>query len=65
MWDAAKAFLSGKIVALTAHRKPLKAKKLLDLQDQLRDLERIHSSTKDQSVLLQMRSVKQESDKNS
>lgn len=62
LWDTAKAFLRGRIIVQSAFLKKLKAKKLLDLEVKLRDLERLHSSTKDPSVLLQMRSVKQEID---
>lgn len=62
LWDTAKAFLRGRIIAQSAFLKKLKAKKLLDLEVKLRDLERLHGSTKDPSALLQVRSVKQEID---
>ncbi len=63
LWDTAEAFLRGKIIAYSALLKKVKAKKLSDLEVKLRDLERLHGSTKDPSALLQMRSIKQEIDK--
>lgn len=63
LWDAAKAFLSGKIIALSAKMKKVKAKRLSDLQEKLKNLERTQSINKDSSTLEQMRPVKQEIDK--
>lgn len=63
LWDASKAFLRGKIIALSAELKKSKAKRLSDLQEKLKSLEQVHSINKDSSTLEQMRPVKQEIDK--
>lgn len=63
LWDAAKAYLRGEIIAKSVSLKKIKAKKLLDLQDQLKKLEQAHSINKDPTILEQMRPVKQELDK--
>lgn len=63
LWDASKAFLRGKIIALSAELKKIKAKRLSDLQEKLKCLEQVHSINKDSSTLEQMRPVKQEIDK--
>lgn len=45
LWDAAKAFLRGRIITQTAFLKKLKSKQLLELEVKLRDLERLHGSS--------------------
>ena len=62
LWDTAKAFLRGKIIARMSLLKKLRSKKLLDLQDRLREMEQLHSSTQDTSTLSQMNNIKQEID---
>lgn len=63
LWDAAKAYIRGEIIAKSTSLKKEKAKTLLDLQDQLKKLEQAHSVNKDPIILEQMRPVKQELDK--
>lgn len=63
LWDAAKAFLRGKIIAKSEMLKKIKAKKLLDLQEKWNNLEQAHSINKDPSTPEQMRPVKQVIDK--
>lgn len=63
LWDASKAYLRGKIIAKSARLKKIKTEKLLGLQTQLKNLEQVHSISKDANILEQMRPVKQEIDK--
>ena len=63
LWDAAKAFLRGKIIAKCARLKKIRDKKLSDLQKQLKNLEQLHTTNNDPSLREQMRPVKQEIDK--
>lgn len=51
LWDAAKAVLRGSIIAKTSLQKKQKNKKLFDLQEQLRNLEQIHSTRRDSITL--------------
>ena len=63
LWDAAKAVLRGKIIAKTAALKKVKTPKLIGLQEKLRDLEQIHITNKEPSIVQQIRHTKQEIDK--
>uniref|UniRef100_A0A096LQF6 Reverse transcriptase domain-containing protein n=1 Tax=Poecilia formosa TaxID=48698 RepID=A0A096LQF6_POEFO len=60
LWDAAKAYIRGKIIVKCANLKKIRARKLSDLQENLKRLERLHSINKSPSLLEQMRPVKQE-----
>lgn len=62
LWDAAKAVLRGKIIARTAALKKMKTQKLTGLQEKLRDLEQIHITNNDPSIIQQIRHTKQEID---
>ena len=63
LWDAAKAFLRGKIIAKCARLKKIRHKKLSDLQKQLKNLEQRPTTNYDPFLREQMRPVKQEIDK--
>uniref|UniRef100_A0AAR2KFP9 exodeoxyribonuclease III n=1 Tax=Pygocentrus nattereri TaxID=42514 RepID=A0AAR2KFP9_PYGNA len=60
LWDAAKAFLRGKIIAQMALMKKLKSQTLQNLENKLRELQQLHSSTLDSSIPQQMRLIKRE-----
>ena len=63
LWGAAKAVLGGEIIARTAALKKMITQKLTGLQEKLRDLEQIHITNKDPSIIQQIRHTKQEIDK--
>lgn len=57
LWNAAKAVLRWKIIARTALAKKVKAKKFLNLQEKLRDLERAHITNKEPALIQQIRGL--------
>ena len=57
IWDAAKAVLQGKIIAVSPHKKKLKQRKLLGLQNQLKQLESSHAQNQDARTLQQIRKI--------
>lgn len=60
LWDAAKAVIRGRIIALTAFRKKEKQKRLLALQEEMKNLEIRHSKQRDPQILIRLRKVKQD-----
>lgn len=60
LWDAAKAVIRGKIIALTASRKKEKQKRLTELQDEFNTLEMRHSEQKDPQILTRIKTIKQD-----
>ena len=63
LWDAAKAVIRGKCIALTSHRKKERYKKLSDLEENLKVLEREHIESKEPCILNQIRNVRKEINK--
>ena len=57
LWDTAKAVLRGKIIARTAALKKMKTQKLTGSQEKLRELEQIHITNKDPSIIQQIRNT--------
>jgi hypothetical protein len=60
LWDAAKAVIRGKIIALTASRKKEKQKRLNELQEELKSLEIRHTEQKDPQILIKINKIKQD-----
>lgn len=52
LWDAAKAVIWGRIIALTAFFKKEKQKRVLDLQEEKKSLEIKHTEQKDPQILI-------------
>lgn len=51
-WDAAKAVIQGRIIALNAFFKKEKQKRVLDLQEEKKSLEIKHTEQKDTQILI-------------
>lgn len=60
IWDAAKAVLRGKIIAVASLKKKLRQRKLLDLQNQLKLLEGCHAQGQDPKILQQIQKIRNE-----
>lgn len=60
LWDAAKAVIRGRIIALTVSLKKAKLKRLADLQEEMKNLEIKHTEQKDPEILTQLNKVKQD-----
>lgn len=60
LWDAAKAEILSKIIGLTAFHKKEKQKRLLNLQEEMKNLETEHAKQKDQQTLTRLNKLKQE-----
>lgn len=59
LWDALKAVLPRKIIAISSNVKKLKKLKLLDLEIKLKELQKEHSSSLQDSVKVKMFEVKE------
>lgn len=59
-WDAAKAVIRGKIIALTASWKKEKQKILTELQDELKALKIRQTEQKDPRILTRIKTIKQD-----
>lgn len=62
LWDTAKAYLRGKLIAKAAFLKKTKSERLHNLENRLKMLEQLHSQKKDPLLLTQMQPIKQEID---
>lgn len=60
LWDAAKAVVRGKIIALTAFRKKEKQRRLVELQEEMKSLEISHTELKDPQILTRINKIKQD-----
>lgn len=63
LWDTAKAYLRGKLIAKAAFQKKTKLERLHNLENRLKTLEKLHSQNKDPLLLTQMQPIKQDIDK--
>lgn len=57
LWDAAKAVIRGKIIALTASRIKEKQKSLIELQEEMKLLEIRHTEQKDPIILTRINKI--------
>lgn len=57
LWDAAKAVIRGKIIALTASRIKEKQKSLIELQEEMKLLEIRHTEQKDPQILTRINKI--------
>lgn len=57
LWDAAKAVIRGKIIALTASRIKEKQKRLIELQEEMKLLEIRHTEQKDPQILTRINKI--------
>ncbi len=61
LWDALKAVLRGKIIAITSYEKKLRKERLVKLEDKLKVLQRDHVDTNEETRL-KMTKIKKEID---
>uniref|UniRef100_A0A8C5P8V3 Endonuclease/exonuclease/phosphatase domain-containing protein n=1 Tax=Leptobrachium leishanense TaxID=445787 RepID=A0A8C5P8V3_9ANUR len=54
VWEAHKAFMCGKLIAIASHRKRERAAEVVSLTTRVRDLERAHKGTGDATLLLEL-----------
>lgn len=62
LWDAMKAVMRGKIIATTSLLNKIRKKRLHDLETQLKQLQRIHSSNLDTRTKQEIRGIRNEID---
>ncbi len=62
LWDALKAVLRGKIIAITSYEKKLRKERLVKLEDKLKVLQRDHVDTLNEETRLKMTKIKKEID---
>lgn len=60
LWDACKAVIRGKIIAMTSFLKKQKQKTLEALQKNLKELEKSHKQTPDENILQEIKKTKAE-----
>lgn len=62
LWDAAKAVLRGRIIAVASLKKKQRNRKLSELQNQLKLLEVCHAQNRDSKTLQQIKKIRNEID---
>uniref|UniRef100_A0A671TVT9 Reverse transcriptase domain-containing protein n=1 Tax=Sparus aurata TaxID=8175 RepID=A0A671TVT9_SPAAU len=62
LWDALKAVLRGKIIAISSYKKKMRNKKMGELQNKLKELEKKHKEKTAQDLLEEIRKTRNEID---
>ena len=62
LWDALKAVLRGKIIAISSYEKKLRKERLINLEEKLKELQRDHVETLNKETRLKMNKIQKEID---
>lgn len=63
LWDALKAVLQGNIIAISSYEKKLRKERLINLEENLKELQRDHVETLNKETRLKMNKIKKEVEK--